>query len=409
MAGRSRRWIPGLALAASVAAAAAVFGLRFDKGDVYPEYSSLQAGPAGCGIIYDALRASAPRQLSRLTRFDPDAGAVLPQAGDSVLLRLGESPFGPLDTDAGQRALLAYVRGGGRLLVAYHAPWSGSAAADEERDVSPEAGASPTAQAQGLSPAAAAAGGCPCNLSNGARTWDTWLPGLQLRNGAPKGRWAEDAGVAGLPHRIPIRGSLALVLDPGAWTTWYGSQGDVVAAERSLGRGRIIAFADAYPFSNEAQRMQPAGPLLAACLDHRDRVIFDERGLGLWSSPELAELAWRFGLGPLLGVLVALAALWLWRVLAPLLPPRDPVLAEAPVSGSGQLAGLLRGQARPKELLERLQAEWEAGPGRRVSPARAEAFRREARDCRDRKIPPVEAYRRMHASLTRRKHDVPRH
>jgi hypothetical protein len=410
MVARSRAWLAAVAVAGGVAAAVAVFGLRFDKGDVYPAYSSLQAGPSGSGIVYDALRSDPQRRLSRLDRFDPDASAVLPQAGASALLRLGERPFGPLDTEAGQRALLAYVRQGGRLVVAYGAPWDGSRAEDEDQDqdVSPEAGVSPTAQAQGASATAASLSKtCGCQAKPG--TWDSWLPGLRLRYGEPKARWAQRQGPDALPRRLPIRGGLALVLAPGAWTPWYRAQGNVVAAQRSLGRGSIIAFADAYPFSNEAQRMQPAGRLLAACLERRDQVIFDERGLGLWRSPDLAELAWRFGLGPLLGLLAGLAALWLWRSLAPLLPPRDAAVDEAPVSGSSQLAGLLRGQAGPAELLERLVAEWEAGPGRLAAPAKAEALRREAKDWKARKIPPAEAYRRMQASLTRRKDDAPRH
>ena len=463
MARRLEVWTPWLALAAAAGMVVAVFGQRFEKGDIFPAYSSWRADPFGSGLLYDGLQDSG-RLCSRLTRAEPDPAAGLPDPDSSALLRLGEDSYRTEQGDPQAQGLLDFARRGGLLVVAFK-PRGWSQAFDAVADdaaLSPTAEASsPTAQtalsptAQGLGPSAQAASpvaqvlppsvqagprikavaaalpqsgtalsglspsaaalscakvtpalplygppspklqpalpvygppspGLPAAHPKGKqedehaelmrrhREGRTWLPGLRLRQEGSWQRWAQAltpcaALMPGLPLRLPLRSANTLLVET-AWQPLYGHADGEVAATRVFGRGRIVVLADSFALSNEGVRQQLPGPLLAAWLQGRRQVVFDERGLGVSESPSLGELAWRLGLGPALGVLALLGALWLWAQVQPLLPLRERAPQDPPAV-AGQLAALLRGQAAATELLQRLaqeQAEHPAPPARQA-------------------------------------------
>jgi hypothetical protein len=376
-----------------------VFTRRVEKGDQFPPYSSWRADPGGSAALYDALPAVGV-EVRRLTRVDYDLRAGLPEPSQGAVLRLGQRPtWGGPSSDL--RGLLEFARDGGLVLVAYRGMPGGERFArddaddfelDEDGD-GEEGGAknaSPTAQAQGLSGtaqplspsaqaapqvlsgSASSASATAQSLSRGAKTKATadwrWrgelgLPGLRALRTSVWERWATaEPGLPGLPSALPVRGVGAFKPEHPAWRALYKHAGGPVVLTRAYGKGRLVAFANGYLFSNEGVREQRPGALLSALLAGRRIVVFDERGLGVYESPGLNEISWRLGLGPLYGVLLLLALLWLWRRLSPLLAREERDLGPEPLSAGGQLSALLRGQGSAAALLERLWRDAQARP-----------------------------------------------
>src|SRR6185369_6788290 len=116
----SRRFIAVVALAVIAAAFGwgliHLFRLRFASGDVYPEYSSLRADPLGAKAYFESLRhldGVQPRQNFRPPQH-------LPEGRDSTLFVFG-LPLSELRAEEAEfRKLDAFVRNGGRLVIALY-------------------------------------------------------------------------------------------------------------------------------------------------------------------------------------------------------------------------------------------------------------------------------------------------
>ncbi|HEX6369559.1 MAG TPA: DUF4350 domain-containing protein [Longimicrobium sp.] len=142
-----------------------------------------------------------------------------------------------------------------------------------------------------------------------------------------------------------------------------------VAITWPLGRGRVIAFADAHPLANGRLKESGAAHLLArAFAEARDTVFFDEYHQGFTGDGSLlagtVKMVRRFASGPMALQLLAVAALLLWagarRFGAPLQPP--PARRRSPLEHVEALAGAYR-QAGARRTVRRLLL---AGMARRL-------------------------------------------
>jgi hypothetical protein len=153
----------------------------------------------------------------------------------------------------------------------------------------------------------------------------------------------------------------ALVLaDDLSWTIHYTVDGHPVVAERAVGRGQVVVIADGYLLSNEALQRLRHPALVAELIGSPRRVWFVESHLGVQLDPGLAALARRYGLRPVLALLLLIGALWGWRQLVPLVPVPESTeeslpLAYDPTAG---LEALLRRAVAPADLLPTAVAEW---------------------------------------------------
>jgi hypothetical protein len=111
---------------------------------------------------------------------------------------------------------------------------------------------------------------------------------------------------------------------------------DPVVLERAMGAGTVVLCADGYALSNEALRKHRKSGWLAWLVGESDRVVFDERHLGVEEQTGVVTLARRYRLHGLGIGLMVLAGLWAWRSMMPLVPRSDPASAD---SGGAVVAG----------------------------------------------------------------------
>lgn len=157
---------------------------------------------------------------------------------------------------------------------------------------------------------------------------------------------------------------------PYAWSTVYERDGKAVIIERSLGKGTIVLSALSYFVSNEAMRNERHPGLLAWLVGGNRRVIFDEMHHGIMQQHGMATLARKYRLHWLGIGLLLLAALFVWKNSAGLVPPdatgRDGQTAPVAIgkdSASG-LVNLLRRNIGRRTILKTCLDEYRASIGR---------------------------------------------
>src|SRR5215831_17008404 len=91
-----------------------LFQLRFEAGDVYPEYSSLRADPLGTMALYESLQ----RIPELSVRRDFSANNQLPSGRGTTYLHLAAttSEWSWMDEDL-IKEVEGFISGGGRLAI----------------------------------------------------------------------------------------------------------------------------------------------------------------------------------------------------------------------------------------------------------------------------------------------------
>jgi hypothetical protein len=321
-----------------------LFRLRFEAGDVYPEYSSLRTDPVGTQALYESFNAlhgvSAARNYQPLDKI---------KAGGATVFYLGVNAKSLVDAERDELEQLA--TSGARLVI-------------------------------GL------------------------LPVLRLPAGTkPGGRWElEHWGVA-LTLAEPRRGKPAnlLYFAPSKdWTVVRSASGHAIVIERAFGKGTLVLSADAFPLTNQALLFDRDANLISWYAGPNRRLIFDESHFGVTETGSVAALGRRYHLEPFLAALLLLAVLFIWKNSTPLVPARP---AGKPGASAAQSWGmpyyLLRRAAPPAEVIHACLDEWRKSLslGPRYSDDRLHRVEEIASTEHD----PVKAYQAIGRALAREK------
>ncbi len=352
---------------------------RFQVGDIYPPYSSLRTDPLGAKALHDSIAGLDGVAVERnYTDYRKIAGR-----GGTTLMYLGvksewwtppsSQPGVAIDTPGTDpmEQLLEFVRDGGRLVITLHPRTSPASTGHILRLLQEELGF-----------------GISAKSADGEKM-------LTVHAGD---------GAAGLEATAPWRSVIVFEnLDP-AWRKVYLREDMPVIVERDFGEGSVVLAGDSYFLSNEAMHTHRR-PALLAWLIGGDRVIFDERHLGVAEDPGVATLARQYHLTGMFFVLLAVAGLFVWKNAVSFLP-RDAEYAErlggSAVSGKGSTAGLmnlLRQSVAPIDLLGMCLDQWKrsGGLGGRADPTgrevRVEAVVNEQKRMPRKHRDPVGAYR----------------
>jgi hypothetical protein len=309
---RNKGWawaLAALLLALFAWGAEQVVTMPLETGEVYPEFSSLRADPRGAKALYESLEALPELSVSRAFKEQStlDSGAAL--------LMLGVSAGSW--TEIPQNAVTAYeklVAIGGRLVIAF------LPARTPTKPPSP----SPVLK-------------------------DRWNIRLLYHK-------AEDGKTdAGEGQRS------ALYFEPGAeWHVLETGSGEPVAVERALGGGSIVLIADSVPLSNQGLREFRDTDLIARMIGGARRVEFDENHFGVSDTGSVGVLLRKYGLEGGVAVLLAAAALFMWRSASSFLPLRERAREEAVAGRDAQegLTALLRRSVPEADLLAACYSEW---------------------------------------------------
>ncbi|WP_281185388.1 DUF4350 domain-containing protein [Trichlorobacter lovleyi] len=379
MSARSKLLILTFCLLLALAAASLyqLFALRFEAGDIFPAGSSLRSDPQGSMALYQALERTGGVKVERNYRSLANQKVTA-----STILLLGNQHHELTTADKQEIAEVdQLVAAGNRVVVAFNPVIT-----------VPECRPVPAPKpADAKTPKAVKAPDTAWGISAGYLPVSESAPDKQLI----KANLAEP-GLA-LPAEIRLLSRLTLLPPPTGWRTIYAVDGKAVVLERSIGSGSLVLVSDSSLFSNEALKADRQAALLVWLLGEQRRIIFDEFHLGVSEQGGIMALARRFGLLPLIGVLLLLAGLYIWQQSIPLNPAgavasRDPAVGLSHDSFSG-LVNLLQRNIPEKQLLKVCCQEWQKSFKRELQ--QDAALRKELSDAMTTQDDPVARYQRI--------------
>ena len=365
----------GLLLMAAlfVVATSHLFVQRFQRGDLFPAYSSLRSDPLGVKVLAEGLAATGrevKRNYTPLANLELSTNTTLVQVGLKARF-LGKQK---------QDRLLSFVEQGGQLLMAYGPRPPGQSRAEEcECPAEDEDKAEDSTEEQQTDEPSLSTK--PASAAETTETDEEKTTGLLKRLGLelavaefeeadrPKGRYRTLAQgqLASSALQLPWFSARYFTGLAEEWQVILqsGPEQPVLIA-RPWGEGRIILASDAYFLSNEAMWQHRQPRLLAWALGRTTTIVFDETVHGLSRQRSLSGLLKDFQLQGVVAGLLLVAVLFVWRSSQPLLPPR-PSLPHQGKQGQGrdQFSGLVNIIRRhpPTDLLATCLAHWQKGQG----------------------------------------------
>jgi Domain of unknown function (DUF4350) len=341
-----------------------IFQLRFESGDVYPEYSSLRADPLGTMALCESLE----KMPGISVRRDFSADNHLPAGRDTTYLHLAAHTYEWTWMDEELvKEIEGFVAGGGRLAVSFYPETSKPF---RWLDYSGTGGTSTNSPSQNK------AGKQAKTKKRSRKVGEMQPPGIPLKE-----RWGlefmylasneggsdavNESGLA-LPESLAWHGGIAFTNLPSEWKVIYSRAGHPVVIDRKFGTGSVVMATDSYFLSNEALLKDRHADLLSWWLGSSKRVVFDEAHLGVVDNPGVAALIRKYRLHGLVLGLILLAGLFIWKNAASFVPPYPRELRTGVVEGkdsAGGFVNLLRRNIAPSQIVDLCFAEWKKSIG----------------------------------------------
>jgi len=436
-------------------AAALVFGivtlfeLRFEAGDVYPEYSSLRADPLGTMALYESLEKVPGLAVGR----DFSTDNRLPETTGTAYLQLGGDRYDWMWMDKDLfHEIQNFLAHGGRLVVTFYPETdvrifrlhdfdeTNSVASEKTNTVSAGktnvvASTGTNGVVSGKTNAVAAAGTNkvdeakdrlrPNKHSKGrdgddedlekyyTRLSERWGLHTDLQkldrddNDTYRPVMVVNRTTSALPHTLAWHSAIVFTNCDSAWHVIYARGTNPVVLERKFGRGSVVMATDSYFVSNEAMTKDRHAELLAWLVGPARNIVFDESHFGIVETSGVAALMRKYRLHGLAAGLLLLAGLFIWKNSTSLVPPQADEERDDVIAGRDAAAGfvnLLRRSVAPRDLLAICFVEWKKAvgvtgrvAGTRIREAEAIVAAEDAASIGDRD--PVVAYQKISETL----------
>jgi len=374
-----------VALAGFIFGLVQLFHLRFEAGDIYPEYSSLRSDPLGAKALYESTEKLlvARRNYQPLSKLD--------HGRQTTLFYLGVEPDDLELTPAEWTDLQSFAGSGGRLVISLLPSYQKSQPNRFRPRATATATNTPTAGRRTEKSPRSNPRKTPADEDRDstrfrrvsiAEQWRVQFDYAELQpdeRGAHKPALAFRSDAPDLPESISCHTALFFANPDKSWRVIYARKSDrAVLIERRYGSGTIVLAADSYYFSNEALLKERQPELLAWLIGFSRRALFDETHLGVEESPGIAALGRKYRLHGLLAGSLLLAGLFLWKSSAIFVPPyeqearrEEPDLVAGKESAAG-FVNLLRRNISSAELLSACITEWKRSCAHHVPRAKLE-------------------------------------
>jgi hypothetical protein len=371
-----------------------LFALRYEVGDVYPEYSSLRADPLGTKALFVALGElpglEVRRNFKPLPKFQSDKPVTLVYTGVS---------HDAMWTGAELRAFDSLVVTGSRAIFTFYpvetppSPTQEKNEADKEQRKKEEQIEKHSKEQPGADkkPSESKKPGSHDKTDKKSGSGKKKEKKLEDEEESPDDKLIAFADVAKqwgfkfgyLPEEKGKAYSRhAALVEPGGhlesdiswhsaldfqdlkpqWKVLYMCGTMPVVVERSYGKGSIVLVADSFLVSNEALRGERQSRFLSRLFSGPPAIIFDEEHNDIREQPGIATLVRKYRLHGLVAGILLLALLFIWKnvvrfVPAYTIPAADRDVVTGKESGEG-FVNLLRRTIAPSVLLDTCMAEW---------------------------------------------------
>jgi len=393
--------------------------LRYERGDVYPAYSTLRADPLGTRALYEALQSNGftvrrgYHSLRRELEVKPDSIYYLAMSAGEILT-FDKDEVANLDN---------FVRNGGRVVITFEPEGPIASDAEDSNPFAPkkkktDAGDSKKdsvdkEKAKEKTPSEKDSDEDASQLETAQEKyerdefrkekeadpdwekdhmdthyhrslaalwgfgWDREVQPDKTKSDSGKSS-ADDAdkslpevqayreGRGALDYSVPWKSALYFARLEPDWEVLYKAKDKPVLISRPFGRGEILVATDTYFLSNEGLRNDRRPNLLSFVAGPGGSLLFDEVHLGTEQREGVMSLAEKYRLQGYLYGMACVVVLLLWRNSVPLVPPhpRGNSTLTGAVSGKDSRSGLinlLRRNIPSSDILKVSFAEWKRG------------------------------------------------
>jgi hypothetical protein len=371
--------------------------LRFQKGDVYPPYSSFRSDPLGTKAFYESL--SLLPGVETVRNVDPIRKASGLSGTTLFLFGLQESHFSAMQQESA-KAIDEAALAGARIVISFvptHAKPAPLSKEKEKQEVPQKDTNEENDEEQELY------GKEYIDLN---KHW-----GMEVELSAEEASEANlSAPENSLPPSLTWHSTLFFKPQDDAWHTIYARAGEPVLIERSYGKGSIILSSDSFFLSNEAMKSNRYPHLLSWLCGPHKKIIFDETHLGVSKSPGIVTLLRKYGLAPFLISLLMLAILAIWKQSVRFVPAYEEdeqAIVDPGKDSSTGLTNLLHRNISLNDILPACLEEWKRSftHGKQDLSAllpRIQEIIAEDRARLRKNRNPVQAYRKISGLRTRR-------
>lgn len=355
-----------------------LFMLRFERGDIYPAYSSLRSDALGTKVFYESLRNHPSVSVNR--NYHPFSMPNLKTK--TTFLYLGAKIY---KQDLYYKKTLdlfeQIAASEGRVVISFSPEKTTSRSEGhhlktENRNDGDESVSNKKNNREASPKKEETTGGkgCvnrdSCNIRIYRSKYITKDWGFQF---------GYEESHLGLGNAHPVQGlQTDTQLPPVSWHTtlyfkelskdWrvvYTQNSHPVIIEKDLGKGTIVLSSDSYFFSNEAMQKERVPKLLTWFIGENSDLVFDESHFGIRKNLGIADLARGYRLHWLFFGIVLFGGLFAWKNSAFFVPPPDDntfsdmnSLTYSRDHTEG-LISILRRNIKKRDILSICVAQWE--------------------------------------------------
>lgn len=353
-----------------------LFLLRFEKGDVYPAYSSLRSDPLGTKAFYKSLENIDAYAVDRNYRpidqikWAEKTTFFFVGSRDYQTERVPEPVVENID-ELAEKA--------GRLVLTFHPSGKrrdrkdetgGDGEADETIGRSDEKNKGLKKQAEKEEQSSGEGDKKLHERMLGVKFvsikdhWGLELDYMEKNVIVDQAVLNPELLLKDFPQSISWHSTLYFKLLSDAWKVIYTCNEKPVMIEREYKNGRIIMAADSYFLSNEALWSERHPGLLAGIAGRNRILLFDESHFGINKVPGVANLIHRYRFHWFFFSIALMMALFVWKNTVYFIPP--PPDETLPTRGEGDmkrdqtmgLVSLLRSHIPRARLLRTCLEEW---------------------------------------------------
>ncbi len=344
------------------------FALRFERGDIYPPYSSFRSDPVGCKVLFDSLKLLPNIRVKRLLRPINE----ISNTDNSVMIITGIQNLNRLSR---VRGLNSYLLRGGKLLIFCHPIKRErqevsfikiSSKADHNKG---KAKPDITSNKQLNKSRSAVATVTAAEKNLPLKHPPFQYLSLKLRHKLYRlpltAEPTAELRQAAMPS-LPLYTYGYLKIYDRAWHTLYRCHNRPVIIQAQYSTGSVTVSAASYFIANEAMLKSPPVKLLAYLIGDRKQIIFNEQLNGVEQQHNIAWLIKKYHLPLLLLNLLTVALLYAWRSIFSsanhIQRPQAYQLQQEQFSVTSGLTKLLRRHIAPAQLLPQCLTEWRRQP-----------------------------------------------
>ena len=346
-----------------------LFTMRFEKGDVYPVYSSLRTDPLGTKVFYESLNMlkgiSTTRNYRAFSQLDDYQHATIFYFGahSGLLHSMDKGDVESLET---------VIAKGSRFVILLYPGYTSRCqeTTDDTKQTKDKQKAKDANNSKDTKDEKTSDENrcgyirCPVSLLDRWGVHIAFQEQFERGDHAQKDQDSSGAVTYNLPGSVPWNSALYVDEVNDTWNKVYARKEQPVLIERAYGRGTIVIATDTYLVSNEALLKERYPQLLSWFVGNNDTVIFDETHFGIRENPGIAALARKYRLHGLFAGILVLGVLFIWKNSFSLVPARnasatdnedDLLVGKDYVTG---LVSLLRKNIASPDILKVCFREW---------------------------------------------------